>query len=158
MAAAYLTLSDVEQTIGAQMALRLFDDDGDGVADVDAVDRILTSAERFVAGFVSREYTMASILADAAATDHIRSLAVVVAIEYAYRRRPEFITRDGTPYHTVYSDVVKTLERIGAGKYRIDVDGVPEVAANATGLITEPLVTDADGVCPGAFTAGFGDF
>lgn len=158
MAPAYLSQSDLEDVIGAAMVLRLFDDDGDGVADASAVERILVNAERYVGGYVSREYSMATLLASETATDHLRSLAVHIAAEYAFRRRTEFVMRDGTPYHGHYEETVKTLKDIGAGKCRVDIDGVPQVPANSTGLLTVPTTVETDGICPGTFTGGFGDF
>ena len=154
MAAVYLTLSDLEQTIGAAQVLSLLDKDNDGVADDDVVDRVLTSAERFVAARVSGRYSMATLLADPAATDHLRSIAVNVAVQMAYQTRTEFTTREGTPYQGAYNEAVKSLADI-----RIDVDGAGGTPGNVGGSITYPVVPLDDSVfTAGAFSGGFGDF
>ena len=162
MPAAYLTLSDLELKIGEDMVLRLFDDDDDGVADTAAVEAILIAAERFVAGHVSLVYPLATILADVATLEHVRSLAIPVAVHYAFQRRTEFTTRDGTVYQGPYSEAVKTLEKVRAGKFRLDANGAPVAPSNVGGLLTNPVTDEgqaaAAGVCLGPFSGGFGDF
>lgn len=162
MPAAYLTLSDLESKIGAATVLRLLDDDNDGVADAVAVGAVLVAAERFVAGHVSLVYPLATILGDAATLEHVRSLAIPVAVHYAFQRRTEFTTRDGTAYQGAYGEAVKTLEKVRAGKFRLDANGVPATPSNVGGLVTNP-VTDIGlaanvGIELGPFTGGFGSF
>lgn len=133
MAAAYLTLSDLVARVGEAQVLRVLDGDNDGAADADAVDAVLTDAERFVQGHVGRVYPMAAILANAVTLAGIRALAIPVAVHYAFQRRTEFTTREGSIYQGAYSEAVKTLKDIGAGKYRLDDDGAPAIPANSGG-------------------------
>lgn len=162
MPAAYLTLSDLVARVGEAQVLRLLDDDNDGAADAAAVADTLLAAERFVAGHVGLVYPLAAILADAATLEHVRSLAIPVAVHYAFQRRTEFTTRDGTVYQGAYSEAVKTLEKVRMGKFRLDANGSPVAPSNVGGLLTAP-VSDYDGargvgVELGAFTGGFGSF
>lgn len=162
MAAAYLTQSDLESKIGAAVVLRLLDDDDDGVADEAAVDAVLVAAERFVAGHVSLVYPLVAILADAATLEHVRSLAIPIAVHYAFQRRTEFTTRDGTVYQGAYNEAVKVLDKVRTGKFRLDANGSPVTPSNVGGLLTNPVTDEgqatAAGVALGPFTGGFGDF
>lgn len=158
MPAAYLTQADLESRISQGMVLRLLDDDNDGVADAAALDATLVAAERFVDGHVSRLYPMATILADAATLAHVRSLASAIAVHYAYQRRPEFGTREGTPYQGPFDEAVKVLDKIRKGEFRLDTNGAPVAPANVGGSLTEPQQSTIETVCPGFFTSGFGSY
>ena len=162
MPAADLTLSDLVAKVSEATVLRLLDDDDDGVADAAAVDATLVAAERFVAGHVSLVYPLATILTDAATLEHVRSLAIPIAVHYAFQRRTEFTTRDGTVYQGAYGEAVKTLEKVRAGKFRLDANGSPVAPSNVGGLVTDPVRDEEQaasaGVCLGTFTGGFGDF
>ena len=50
----YVAKSDIEDTISVQTVIRLYDDDGDGIADASAVARVIASAEALVNSRISR--------------------------------------------------------------------------------------------------------
>lgn len=133
MAAAYLTLTDLEVGVSAGMVLRLLDDDGDGVADAAVVASLLEEAERVVAGYIGRVYPLAAVLADEDVLKQVRQWARAVAVEHAFRRRTEFYSRDGTAYRTSYEDAVRMMKDVGAGRFRIDTNGTPAAPANTGG-------------------------
>jgi len=159
---AYLTISDLESALGSGMVLRLLDDDGDGVADVGALAWVLDQAERVVAGRVSKRYPMTVLLASPGALAQVRGFAVSVAVEFAYRRRPEFFGRDGTPYTAVFNAVMKDLALVEKGEFRLDASGDPIAPTGTTGGIVS-LGGAGGGVVaaeydPTSFTYGFGIF
>ena len=156
----YLTIADLENALGSAMVLRLLDDDNDGVADTGPLASVLSDAEGLVNGYVSKQYNMATLLSDAAATAQLRMFARAIAVEFAYRRRSDFYTRDGTPHTTVYAETLKQLKDVATGTIRIDTNGAPMSPAvthgGITGISSGGLVVTA---CdPTSFTNGFGSF
>lgn len=148
MAAEYLTLADLVAVTSEAQLLRLLDDDDDGAIDAAPLADVLQRAEVFVRGHIGRIYPLVAILSDAATLAHVRALAAPVAAHYAFQRRTEFTARDGSPVQGMYSEAVKTLDKVRKGEFRLDSNGVPAVPANTGG---GPRYGTIDNLGPPAF-------
>ncbi len=133
MAADYLTLADLQAVLGPAQVVKLLDHDKDGVPDAALVDAVLSEAETYVEGFVSRVYPMATMLASPTTRKKIVGYGARIAAEYAWHRRPEFATRDGSPNTPAYKETKDTLKLIGEGKFHLSVNNDPAQPANSGG-------------------------
>lgn len=148
MAAEYLTLADLVAVTSEAQLLRLLDDDDDGAIDAAPLADVLQRAEVFVRGHIGRLYPLAAILADEATLAHVRALAAPVATHYAFQRKTDFTTREGSPVQGMYSEAVKTLDKVRKGEFRLDSNGTPAVPANTGG---GPRYGTVDNLAPPSF-------
>lgn len=153
---AYATLADLRKVLTPRVCLQLLDDDNDGNEDAAAVSQVLGDATALFNGYVGREYRVSVI--EAAPPPLCKRIVLAIATEYAWQRRPELVSSEGkSPVRVRYEDAIKQLEMIGGGKLRLDVDAIPQDAANvqvsfvADGTVMTPATND-DG------THRFGDF
>jgi phage gp36-like protein len=131
---AYFTQADLENAVGSVLVYRLLDDDGDGSIAAGVVTDIQTRADAIVNGYLSRVYTVSAITASVPSI--VKSLAVDVAVELMYRRRPESIDERGnTPWSERYREAMRLLREVGEGKFRLDVNGTPATPVNVRGSV-----------------------
>ena len=154
----YCALTDIERAIGAALTLRLLDDDNDGTADSSVVADMLVDVDAEIDGYVGRNYNLTTLKAAVPAT--VRRVAVDLFIRAAYLRRPEMLNERGeTPWEASYKTAVGKLKDLRDGKWRLDIDGVPENPANVDGgVYYGPTDAAPAGVGCGIFGSGFGDF
>jgi phage gp36-like protein len=154
----YTSLQDIERAITAAMALRLLDDDHDGIADASVVADLLADVDAEIDGFLGRVYNLA--LLKAAVPPTVRRIATDLAVQAAYLRRPELLMERGeTPWERRYGLSMGRLKDLRDGKIRIDIDGAPEVPANVEGgVYYGPDDEHPDGIGCGFLARGFGDF
>lgn len=154
----YCTLSDIERAVTTAMALRLLDDDHDGVADASAVEALLADVDGEIDGYAGRNYDLTTLKANPPAP--LRRVAADVAVQFAYQRRPEFFSERGeTPWEARYKRALRKLEDLRDGRWRLDVDGAPADPAQVDGgVYYGPSDTYPDGVGCGVFGSGFHDF
>ena len=156
-AMAYFTQTDLDRAIGEALVLRLLDDDNDGTVDAGTLADLVADADGEINGYICRLYTYATIAASPPAP--LRRLAVDVAIQLAYLRRPEFLNDKGeTPWEGRYRRAVAKLAEIRDGKFRLDVDGEPERPANVGADLFTGTDQYPDGIGTGVWSSGFGDF
>lgn len=150
----YITQSDLENRISANVVRRIFDDDGDGTADAAAITRILADASAKVAGYLRTMYTLADI--EASTPEEVKRITLDVAVAYLTIRNPEYFRGDGAGLLKIAVDELKALR---TGESRLDVEGSPEPAENAGGLVEEgdPSLYQPDTFKP-TFGWGFGDY
>lgn len=154
---AYLTQTDLNRAIGADLVLRLFDDDNDGTADASTLADVIADADAEVNGYIGRVYSPATLAADPPAT--LRRLAVDVAVQLAYLRRPESLNDKGeTPWEARYRRALAKLDEIRAGKFRLDVDADPARPANVRGAGLYSSTGAVDATDLGFIKDGSGDF
>lgn len=154
---AYLTQTDLVRAIGADLVLRLLDDDNDGTADTSTVSDLIADADAEVNGYVGRVYSPTALAADPPAT--LRRIAVDVAVQLAYLRRPELLNDKGeTPWEARYRRALKKLEEIRKGDFRLDVGADPAVPANVRGAGLYTSTGAADLTDGGFVKDGSGDF
>jgi len=153
----YATQTDLERAIGVAMVLRLFDDGADGTVDSSTLADALTDADTEINGYVSRVYTVATLVA--APPPMLRRLAVDIAIQLGYLRRPELLNEKGeTPWHGRYTRAVAMLGKIGKGEIRLDVNGTPQTPSNVRGAGLYTPAGPADPNAEGFAKDGTGDF
>lgn len=155
---AYFTQTDLENAVGADIVLRLLDDDNDGTADATVLAALQADADAEVNGYLTRLYTVSAVQASPPAT--VRRIAVDVAIQLAYLRRPSFLNERGeTPWEARYKRAVEKLRELAAGKFRLDIDDAPERPANVKSAGAYTGTHDNEtAIGQGVFKDGFGAF
>ena len=150
----YITQSDLEARISAATVRRIFDDDNDGSADASPVSRVLADASAKVAGYLRTMYSLDAVAANT--PEEVKRLALDVAVAYLAMRNPEYFRADGGRLLDI---AVKELQAIRRGESRLDVEGSPEPAQNAGGLVEQgdPALFQPDDFRP-TFGWGFGDY
>lgn len=152
---AYITSTDLSARLSATKLARIYDDDRDGTADTDPVALLIADACSKVAGYLRGLYDLAVI--EAAPPHEVVRLTLDVAVAMAAQRHPEVVRVDWVP---LMQGAERDLERLRAGKTRLDVMGSPEPAANASGGFSEGDPSQFDGATalPVFSGEGFGDF
>jgi phage gp36-like protein len=155
---AYFTQTDLENTVDAALVLRLLDDDNDGTVDSAPLAAVQLRVQSEMRGYLGRRYTLSTL--EASPPESIRLLACELAVEFCYRRRPELANERGeTPWNGRYKEAIRRLGELRDGRFRVDVDGVPETPANVQAYLDTGTDDDyPDGIGNGVFALGFGDF
>jgi hypothetical protein len=92
----YINQSDLEDSLSKTTVMRLFDDDNDGVADIDPVNRVIASAEALVNSRLARSYPKLTLpVAQSPQSALLKEATLMFAIPLAYRRRPELVRTTG---------------------------------------------------------------
>ena len=154
----YCSLTDIERAIGTALALRLLDDDADGVVDASVVADLLDDVDAEINGYIGRNYDLTALAAAVPPT--VRRIATDLAIQAAYLRRPELLLERGeTPWERRHGAALGKLKELRDGRWRLDIDGAPADPANVDGgAYYGPSDAAPDGVGCGIFSSGFGDF
>lgn len=156
---AYFVQADLTYTIGADLVLRLLDDDNDGTVDAATLAALQDRVRDEFRGYLSRLYDLSELEADPPGS--VKMLACELAVEFAYRRRPELANERGeTPWTARYKDALRRLAELRDGKWRLDIDGEnPAAPANVGGGVYQGITDDyPDGIGGGIFSTGWGDF
>lgn len=154
----YCNQTDIERAISSALALRLFDDGNDGQVDSSTLDDAIDDAVAEIDGYLGRSYNLTTLKANVPPT--VRRIAVDLVVQFGYLRRPEFLNDRGeTPWHGRHKAALQRLADLRDGKWRIDIDGVPEHPAQVDGGVYQgPDDTYTDGIGCGIWSHGFGDF
>lgn len=146
---AYLTQTDLENRLGAQRVLTLYDDDNSGSVNTTALAAVLATASDLTDGTIARSYTgtfpMASLPPALA-----KEAATLYAMALSFERKPEFAMRLDESYLDKIRKAADTLcERIATGLTKL-VDAPPPTASTPIlgGIVTTftPQVMVVNGV------------
>lgn len=157
---AYFDQSDLEMAVGAELVLRLLDDNRDGVVDAGALNQLVEDATAEINGYISHSYPDLARF-EANPPRQVRRLSTDVGVQLAYLRRPEFLNERGeTPWEGRYKRALEKLREVRDGRFRLDDDGTPDAPTNASslGVSFGPDDDHPGGVGGGVFSGGFGDF
>jgi uncharacterized protein DUF1320 len=92
----YIDQSDLEDTIGAQTVVGLFDDNNDGIADAKPVARVIASAEALVNAAIARAFpSLVLPVTQSPQSELLKEASLMFAIPLSYRRRPEYARTNG---------------------------------------------------------------
>lgn len=125
MALAYITQADLEDALGTQVVLAIFDDDMDGFVDNHAIMACLSYGSAQVDAYLAGTYDITLPIANPPAV--VKFAAVDFACAYATRRRPDLVRAMGEKPWSDFLDAAKenmklfasSLKRLPAG------DGTP---------------------------------
>lgn len=132
--------ADVSARLSPAVVRRLLDDDNDGTADANALERLKLDASARVAGFMRGIYPIDTIKAMAAEDlpEETKRLTLDGVVTYAAQRHPSYV---GGDWVELWKAWTAELKEFRAGLTSLDVDGSPEPAANQG---TEVSVGDPD--------------
>jgi hypothetical protein len=92
----YILQSDLEDALSKTTVMRLFDDNNDGEADIDPVNRVIASAEALVNSRIARAYPSLTLpVTQTPQSALLKEAALMFAIPLSYRRRPELVRTTG---------------------------------------------------------------
>jgi phage gp36-like protein len=139
---AYIIQSDLEGKIEPKMIVQALDDDGDGVADSGAWDKVYADVEQEIHGAISARYSVPFSAPYPAA---IVSFCLALAAAALYSRRG--ITGDANPWEKSANAVRDRLEAIRTGKeflsgtvHPIDAGGMVIMQDSIIDSGTRPLL------------------
>lgn len=122
----YATLQQMIDSYGEQMLVMLTDrgEVSSGEIDMDVIARALAATDSMIDGFLKDRY----VLPIAETPPLLADIAQMIAIWKLHRHQPnEKIEKD-------YKEAMSLLERIGAGKVRLPIDGVEPATAPTNGV------------------------
>lgn len=151
MAYPYITQSQLEARLSAEVVRQIYDDDNNGSADASPIAQLLADASAKVASYLRGIYDLTAVAATPPA--EVTRLALDVAVAYAAQRHPEYVRRD---WQALMRAAEGDLEKLRKGTTRLDVVGSPEPGANQGGSVSS-VTTDADGL-PARVFDDMGDF
>ncbi len=136
-----ITQAQLEARIGAAAVGRLFDDDGDGVADDALVKAVLDDATGYARGQLLKAFRPDQI--DALKADPLYVAAICdVAIGIAGERRAEWLNDQGKGlYDARLQRGRETLKNIAAAKERLGKESTVGQNALVGGTVTHPTPT-----------------
>lgn len=146
---AYLTQTDLENRLGAQRVLTLYDDDNSGTVNATALAAILATASDLTDGTIARSYTGTFPMASPQPV-LCKEAATLYAMVLSFERKPEFAMRLDESYLDKLRKAADTLcERIATGLAKL-VDAPPPTASTPIlgGIVTTftPQVLVVNGV------------
>ena len=122
----YISADDLRLRLSEPTYLGIFDDDNDGTADATAVAATIRDAEAYVNGYLRGVYTIPL----SPVPDQAKRISLDVAEMYAYARNRAFTRGDVV---AMQKAVREELMDIRKGVIRLDIEGLPEPAANQGG-------------------------
>ena len=129
----YITQAEILSDIPPQTLLEALDDDGDGVADADAWDKVEAAAAEAIDGPLSQRYSTPFVTVP----PFIKFAARVLVLEKLYLRRG--LAGDANPWTSQAKGVRAKLDLIAAGKEPLSPEvNKPKPSISA---ITEPAGT-----------------
>jgi phage gp36-like protein len=146
---------------GERAVLQLLDPDNTGTPDAGRIARLQLRVDAIINGYVGRNYSVAVVAAavTAGTLPLVETIAVSIAMHWAYMGKPEFLVEGKTPMQGAHDWAMATLKQIGKGEIRLDVDEDPAPPANVGGQVYTGTSDDTpDGVGTGIFSGGWGDF
>lgn len=131
----FVTAADVEHRLSPEVVRRLLDDYNTGIADENALNRLIKDSSGKVAGVLRANYPLDTIKAMTAEQmpEEIRRLTLDGVVMYAAQRHPECVHRDWVELKKAWDADLKMLRN---GDARLDVEGSPEPPANVGGDIS----------------------
>ena len=136
--------AQLEDAIGKLNVQRIYDDDGDGVADVDTVSGAIADASSKVLGWLGPVYDVSLI--DAQQQYEVVRLTKDVARAYAAQRYPEFMR--GADGFALMKQAEKELETLRLGMTNLGTKDPPEPAANQGARVLSGNPADPDAFVP----------
>lgn len=123
--------ADLVKRIGRDRVDQLLDDDGDGVADAEALAEIVDDANKTTGSLLLKKGFTADDLGELARDRFIRRRATEIAAMYAGRRRAEFLNAAGDgPYDKIGQAARTELKEMARGELRAPLEAV--VGGNTT--------------------------
>lgn len=113
---AWFTPAELRLRMGDRAFVECTDDDRDGRADTEVLAAITAEAESFVQGYVAEVGATFGVTTPNA---RLKQLSIVVAMQIAYERRPEFSVDGKTPVQRSFENAQRELESISKGLIRI---------------------------------------
>lgn len=132
-------VGDLTNALGNPMLQQLLSG-GAGVIDQSALDAVVYRAEADVDSYLNPQYTTPVVTKDWV----VRSIAIDLAISYAYDRKPEFLRDGKSPWKDRFSEAVKKLEMLRKGQIKLNVEGSQQPANVATVIYatSTPFILD----------------
>ena len=121
MAYPYIVKADIEAKIGAQTVQRLLDHDNDGIADTDAITRVIADASSKVAGYLNGTFDLDD-LADNTVNE-VKRLTLAVAVALLAIDHPEVMRKDGVALMELAD---RDLKNLRLGRTQLDTKVAPE--------------------------------
>lgn len=143
----YLGISDLENIVGSQRVRQYFDDDMDEsiLDETSSTTAILAAAEAEAASRLLRAYTNDQIVDMATHDRTMRSHVAWIALEFAYERRPEFVTDQGHgAYWAQYERAIEFFEAMAKGNLRSTAEEVIGQNAQIGGTVQPPRTSASD--------------
>ena len=131
---AYLNDDDISARVGGEQEfIHLCDDDGDGAADPNVIERVTTDIDSIVDGFARRGgYTTPLVAADAASINYV----MLDIANYTLRTRGNRVCSEDD--RLKYENAWEILKAIGDGKWEFPSGpAVEELTADEFGLDSE---------------------
>lgn len=145
MAPRYLTQADLENIVGTERVLQLFDEDTDGslgASELQTLADILEQAEGEVDSRLKLAYSTDAITTLAGSDLAVKRHAAWIAMEFAAERREEFLGEGGTgPYEKQYERAIKFFEQLAKGRQRSKGEADAGLGANVGGTVQPTLPT-----------------
>lgn len=153
----YFTKAELEARVGARTVQRILDDDNDGDADDDPIERIRLDATSKVDGVLRSKYRDWPFTT---VPNEVKRLALDVGVAMLYIRHPEYARSDGIALMELAD---RDLKLVTIGERSTDAEGSPEPAANHGGYVWDggpsTVVAPKAFFLPGANgCGGMGDF
>lgn len=130
MTSQYFEMSDLEDRVGKKVLIEVLDDNSDGTVDTRALERLIKDACSYVDSFLRRVYPLP--LPGPEVPNEVQRLALDVAQAMLAERHPEYRKIDGAKLR---ERAEKELNDLAEGRRRLDVQGLPEPAANEGGTV-----------------------
>jgi phage gp36-like protein len=148
---AYITITQLQNRLGAATVRRVLDDDADGVADAGPLQSLIDDATSKVAGYLVGVYSLAAIAADP--PHEVVRLTLDVAVAMCAQRHPEVMR--GLDWVELLKAAERDLLSLRKNLTSLDAEGAPNPQSNEGGELfpnpeTEYVYTYA--------RDGFGDF
>lgn len=157
----YVSADDLKRTIGPLAYKAIFDDDGDGTPDTEAVDLVRYRASGRVDSSLAKVYTAAVVPFLGTVPREAQEAALEYAVGMAYLRHEEYARRYGEKGKVAEFERAEQLCKDLATNLKRIADA-PAAAPNPAnvGLTVDFSASDeaAGGVGGGIFSGGFGDF
>ena len=131
----YCTIDDLHLRLPASFVVSLTDDAGSEVVDVDTVQRAIADADSMIDGYLRSRYTVPF----ATTPKIIQRLSVDLTVYYLYQRKNDYEMPE--PVRFRYTDALKTLEAVAAGRMHIE-DVPPSEAEVPTISVSNKTAAD----------------
>lgn len=142
MPAKYISKRDLEDRLSPLTVARILDDDGDGGADTNAVDRVVADAQSYVDARLKGIYSPIPLNKDGGAVpNEVVRVTLDVAHAFMAQRHPEYVRADGMAMLARCHEQLTELRQGGA---RLDTDDAPEPGRNVGGIVHSGVPNSGD--------------
>lgn len=151
--AAYISKADLDNALGVNIIIGIFDDDNDGNVDQEPLNACLNFASAQVDGFLAGTYDIA--LPIASPPTIVKVAAIDFACAYATRRRPDVVRAMGEEPWTKFQDMAeRSMKQFASALKRLpSASGAPSnVGSLTTDNSSRICIDNTDG------TSNMGDF